>query len=326
MKKYKQKSIQKIVFRLISICLLFFLGISVLLANPHEFKKMPGSPLEGRWDLRLYDSGIVSPSWLEVHHSGKSTLIGQFVGSGGSARPISRIHFANGRLSFSIPPQWESDSSDLVFEANFLGDSLSGFVTTPDGKKYRMTGIRAPSLKRTMEPVWGKQIKLFNGINLDGWHASGKNQWKVDSGIMICPVKGSNIISDRTFTDFKLHVEFRYSKGANSGIYLRGRYEIQIIDSKGSEPSRDLLGALYGFITPTDMMAKAAGEWQSLDVTLVGRQISLSVNGKSVICNAEIPGITGGALDSNEGLPGPIMFQGDHDPVDFRNILIIPSI
>ena len=72
-------------------------------------------------------------------------------------------------------------------------------------------------------------------------------------------------------------------------------------------------------------MAKAAGEWQSFDVTLIGRMVTLSVNGKTVICNQIIPGITGGAIDSNEGEPGPVFIQGDHGAIDFRNILITPA-
>ena len=280
------------------------------------------SPLEGRYDLILYNSGKSYPAWLEVHHSGTRTLVGQYVGQGGSARPISKINFTNGIVSFSIPPQWDTASNDLIFEAHFLGDSLTGWLTMPDGKKFTLTGIRAPSLWRTSEPSWGEQTKLFNGTDLKGWHTNGTNQWKVENGIMISPASGSNIISDPVFNDFKLHIEFRYPKGSNSGVYLRGRYEIQIVDSKGMEASRDYLGAIYGFIAPHEMLARDAGEWQSYDVTLIGRLVTLAVNGKTVIFSQEIPGITGGALNSQEGEPGPIMMQGDHGPIEFRNILI----
>jgi hypothetical protein len=280
------------------------------------------SPLEGRYDLILYNSGKSYPAWLEVHHSGTRTLVGQYVGQGGSARPISKINFTNGIVSFSIPPQWDTASNDLIFEAHFLGDSLTGWLTMPDGKKFTLTGIRAPSLWRTSEPSWGEQTKLFNGTDLKGWHTNGTNQWKVENGIMISPASGSNIISDPVFNDFKLHIEFRYPKGSNSGVYLRGRYEIQIVDSKGMEASRDYLGAIYGFIAPHEMLARDAGEWQSYDVTLIGRLVTLAINGKTVIFSQEIPGITGGALNSQEGEPGPIMMQGDHGPIEFRNILI----
>ena len=185
----------------------------------------------------------------------------------------------------------------------------------PDGKKFTLTGVRAPSLWRKDEPVWGEEIKLFNGTDLKGWHTTGPNQWIVENGIMKSPASGSNIISDQKFNDFKLHIEFRYPAGSNSGVYLRGRYEIQIVDSKGKSASRDYLGAVYGFIAPHEMLAKEAGEWQSFDITLVGRLITLAVNGKTVIFNQEIPGITGGALDSHEGEAGPIMMQGDHGPI-----------
>jgi hypothetical protein len=283
------------------------------------------SPLEGRWDLTLRNSGKSYPAWLEVHHSGIRTLVGQYVASGGNARPISRVNFTDGIVNFSIPPQWDTASNDLVFTGTFQADSLTGTIIESNGKQFSFTGVRAPRLHRQSEPEWGKQISLFNGVDLKGWHASGENQWKVEDAVLKSSGKGSNIMTDALFNDFKLHIEFRYPAGSNSGVYLRGRYEIQIIDSKGAEPSRDLLGAIYGFIAPIEMMAKAPGEWQSYDVVLTGRLVTLAVNGTTVICNQEIPGITGGAIDSREGEPGPILLQGDHGPVEFRNILLTPG-
>jgi hypothetical protein len=144
-------------------------------------------------------------------------------------------------------------------------------------------------------------------------------------GILRSPKSGANIVTDQTFTDFKLHIEFRYPEGSNSGVYLRGRYEVQIEDSKGEEPLKDLFSAVYGFLPPNEMMAKEAGEWQSFDITLVGRTVNVVANGKTVICNQEIPGITGGALDSREGEPGPLLIQGDHGPIEYRNIMITPA-
>jgi hypothetical protein len=122
-----------------------------------------------------------------------------------------------------------------------------------------------------------------------------------------------------------LHIEFRYPKESNSGVYLRGRYEVQVEDNKGKEPSSTYFGGVYGFLTPNEMAAKAAGEWQSYDITLVGRKVTVVANGKKIICDQNIPGITGGALDSNEGAPGPIMLQGDHGPIEYRNIVITPA-
>lgn len=283
------------------------------------------SSVEGRWDMTIYDAGKTMPSWLEVVHSGLHTLVGQFVGTGGSARPISKINFDNGKLSFSIPPQWET-GNDLSFEATLQGDSLAGTITFPNGKAYTCSGVRAPSLKRTSTPTWGKPIKLLNGKDLTGWHPSGeKNQWVVESGILKSAAPGSNLITDASFTDFKLHVEFRYSKHGNSGVYLRGRYEVQILEENSISPPKGTLGAVYGFIAPSELVAKNVGDWQNYDITLTGRMVTIVANGKTIICNQEIPGITGGALNSNEGEPGPIMLQGDHEAIEYRNIIIIPA-
>ena len=140
------------------------------------------------------------------------------------------------------------------------------------------------------------------------------------------PITGSaNLATDQKFNDFKLHLEFRVPKGANSGVYLRGRYELQIDDSAGLEPSSHHLGGVYGFIAPSENAARPAGEWQSMDVTLVGRMITYDLNGTTIICNREIPGITGGALDSAEAEPGPLLLQGDHGPIEYRNIVITPA-
>ena len=135
-------------------------------------------------------------------------------------------------------------------------------------------------------------------------------------------IKLVNLISDKTYDDFKLHVEVRYPKGSNSGIYLRGRYEVQVEDNYGNDPESILFGGIYGFLTPNQMAAKPAGEWQVFDITLIGRRVSIIANEKPIIIDQLIPGITGGALDSKEALPGPIMLQGDHGIVEYRNIYI----
>ena len=172
-------------------------------------------------------------------------------------------------------------------------------------------------------PTWGDPIRLFNGTDLAGWHALGTNQWRATNGVLESPKSGANLVTDRTFTDYKLHVEFRYPKGSNSGVYQRGRYEVQVEDSVSAEPQNDMVGGVYGFIAPSEIAAKKPGEWQTFDITLVGRMITVVLNGKMVICNREIPGITGGALDSDEGEPGPLLLQGDHGPIEYRNNIIL---
>jgi len=243
------------------------------------------SPIEGRWDITINMQGKEAPSWLEVTHSGTHYLVGQFVGTGGSARPISQVNFSDGKVSFSIPPQWES-GNNLNFEATLQGDSLSGTITFPDGKTYNCTAVRAPSLSTKTKAAWGKPIHIFNGINLKGWHASGEtNQWVVENGILKSAKPGSNIITDATFTNFKLHVEFRYPENGNSGVYLRGRYEVQIVANNDDEPSKNVLGGIYGFLSPSELVAKKPGEWQTYDITLTGRMVTVIANGKTIICN-----------------------------------------
>lgn len=290
----------------------------------HEPAKAP--TIEGRWDITVHEEGKDKPSWLEISHSGIKTMVGHFVGDGGSARPISEIFVSGNQFNFSIPPQWDMTNKQLQMTGIFAGDSLSGTIDLPNGKTWPFSAVRAPLLKREKQPVWGAPIRLFNGKDLTGWTALGTtNQWIVENGILRSPKSGANIRTDKTFTDFKLHVEFRYPKHSNSGVYLRGRYEVQVEDSKGVEPWVGGLGAIYGFIKPTENAAKDAGEWQSYDITLVGRMVTVVANGKKIIHYQEIPGITGGALDSKEGEPGPIFFQGDHGPVEYRNIIITPA-
>ncbi|MBC7849466.1 MAG: DUF1080 domain-containing protein [Chitinophagaceae bacterium] len=288
-----------------------------------SFSQSKKPTLEGRWDLTIQREGKSQPSWLEVMHSGMRTWVGHFVGPSGSSRPVSRINIDSNNFSFAIPAQWEDGTGDLKLEASFTNEKISGTVTFPDGKNYPVTAVRAPKLASTV-PQWGVPMKLFNGKDLTGWKALGENQWVVENGILRSPKSGANIRTEKTFTDFKLHIEFRYPKGSNSGVYLRGRYEVQIEDSKGVEPWIGGFGAVYGFIKPSEMPAKDAGEWQAYDITLVGRKVTVVANGKTIILNQEIPGITGGALDSNEGEPGPIYMQGDHGPIEYRNIIITP--
>ncbi len=281
--------------------------------------------IEGRWNLTLSYDGKEVPSWLEVSHSGLSTLVGRFVFLNGSARPISEIIFKDGKFSFAIPPQWETGNL-LEFEGSLESEELKGTLLYTDGKTYDWVGKRAPKLAYNANPVWGEPKVLFNGKDFDGWQAMGENQWLVKDGVLTSEKAGANLVSDEKFNDFKLHLEFRYPEGSNSGIYLRGRYELQIADNIGLEPLSILFGGIYGFLTPNEMAAKQAGEWQEYDITLIGRRVTIIANGKEIITNQNIPGMTGGALDNNEAEAGPFMIQGDHGPVEFRSIIVTPVI
>ena len=320
---------EKLAVRLLRSCTQLLVVIASMLvyssARSADPSKYMAEPIEGRWDITVMVDGKPAPSWLEVVHSGTKHLIGYFVGISGSARPISKIVFNNGKMSFTIPPQWEEENNDLSFEATLQGDSLVGTMVAANGKTYNWTAQRAPLLKRSGNPVWGQPIKLLKENSLEGWTALGKNQWVVEGGVLKSAQSGANLVTNQKFNDFKLHIEFRCPKGSNSGVYLRGRYEVQIEDSKGKEPQSGLFGGVYGFLTPNEMAAKSADEWQTFDITLVGRLVTVVANGKEIICKQTIPGITGGALDSREGEPGPLLLQGDHGAIEYRNIVITPA-
>src|SRR5687767_4761551 len=159
--------------------------------------------LLGRWDLVVQRGTQTSPSWLEVERSGTATLIGQFVGSGGSARPIAKIEFTDGTFRFAIPPQWDSNPNDITFEGRIEGDRLTGSMTMGDGQKVAWSGTRAPSLRRTGPPAWGAPVTLFNGKSLDGWQPLGRreNLWKAADGILQNSNSGANLVTVERFDD-----------------------------------------------------------------------------------------------------------------------------
>lgn len=281
--------------------------------------------IEGRWDLVVRTPEGDRPSWIEVRRSGRNALVGEYVGIVGSARPVSHFRFENGTLRFAVPPQWEEVTGDITFEGRLEGDGLVGTMTA-GGTTLPWTARRAPTLRRAASPVWNPPLRLFNGRDLAGWRVvGGDNRWRAENGLLRNTASGGNLVTERTFEDFRLHVEFRYPKDGNSGVYLRGRYEVQVEDTPGPEPTLVGFGAVYGFLKPSLLASHKPGEWQSYDITLVGRHVTIVANGKTIISNAEIPGITGGALDSDEGAPGPIMLQGDHTAVEYRNITIMPA-
>lgn len=302
-----------------------FCGVLSLLFSCIAFAQ-ESHPLEGKWNLTITEDGKEVPSWLEVRHSGTNTLVGQFCYKFGSARPVAEVKVDGGKFSFSIPNQWEPAGLDMQMIGVQEGNQLKGTLIYTDGKTYSWVGSPAPKLPYNENPTWGKSKKLFNGKNLDGWKAMGENQWIVEDGILKSPESGANLVTDEKFTDFKIHVEFKYPEGSNSGLYLRGRYEVQIADNKGLAPSDIYFGGIYGHLTPNENVAKSAGEWQEFDITLIGRRVTIVANGKTIISNQNIPGMTGGALDNDEAAPGPILIQGDHGPIEFKSIEITPIL
>jgi hypothetical protein len=292
-------------------------------------ERRPGfaDPLLGRWDLTIETDAEPYPSWLEVRLRTELELAGRFVGRVGSVRHVSAIDYADGRLEIVVPVQYEPNRRDLRFEGRLVGDRLEGTTAADDGANVRWTGVRAPALVDRGGRERGAPIEIFNGRDLGGWIPRADSHagcWSVESGVLVATPPCVDLVTERVFGDFVLHAELQYPPGSNSGVYLRGRYEVQIADNFGMTLDPLRMGAIYGFLAPSVDAARAADEWQTLDVTLHGRRVTVVLNGTTIIDGQEIPGITGGALDSDEGSPGPIMLQGDHGAIRFRNLMLTP--
>jgi hypothetical protein len=308
---------------LLSVCL-------CALAFP-ALAQTPGfaDPVLGRWDITVQAAdGTSYPSWLEIRLRKETELMVGFVGRFGSFRYATKAEFNNNQLTITIPAQYEQAPKELVFTGKLSGDKLAGTVVDENGKTIQWTAVRAPALLSTKAPVWGAPIQLFNGKDLTGWKLRNNqhgNCWNVEGGTLVNKTPCVDLISEQKFGDFKLRVEFQTVPQGNSGVYLRGRYEVQISD--GYEQVLDSLrmGAVYGFLRPTVNAAKKPGEWQAMDITLIGRKVTVALNGQTIIDHETIPGITGGALDSDEAAPGPIMLQGDHTKILYRKIEITPA-
>lgn len=278
--------------------------------------------IEGRWDLTVGEGAHAFPSWVELQGN-----TGQFVGQVGSARPIPTVTLDGDSVRWQLPPQYEGRKDDLVFEGRLVGDVLEGTTTDNNGETLKWTGKRAPALDHAVSQ-WGEPIELI-GRDLSGWKPrtpDWESHWSIVNGVLTNAKTGSDLVTEATFADFKLTAEYRYPKGSNSGIYLRGRYEFQILDDFETAPHAGGSGAIYGFLVPGENAIRPAEQWNVAEITLQGRKIDVVLNGVKIIDHAEIPGITGGALDSDEGAPGPLFVQGDHGPVEFRRLTLIPAV
>ena len=282
----------------------------------------------GRWDLTVHDDNGEYPSWLEVRLRTENQLMASFVGRVGSVRHASSAQFDAGRLDVRIPVQYEAPDGVVTLAGQLEAGFLRGVIRVGSEAPVRWTGVRAPSLRRADAPTWGTPVSLIGENASDGWRPRSSNDdgcWIVRDGVLSAMPPCVDLVSERQFDDFRLHVEFRYPAGSNSGVYLRGRYEVQIQDDYGKALDPLRLGGIYGFIAPAEDAARPAGEWQAYDITLIGRRVTVTLNGIEIITDREIPGITGGALDSHEGRPGPLMLQGDHGPIEYRNIVVTPA-
>jgi hypothetical protein len=287
----------------------------------------------GRWDITVTpESGKPYPQWIEIaDNAGK--IEGRVQPRGGAWHPITNAHMESGKLIVLVGEP--SSGSAVTWELTSSNSgTLAGLEKRGDTAGPILAGVKAPLLDRPIPKRWTKPVPLFDGKDLKGWEPIGNvdnNRWVARGGELVndnpeVPGKrgqgAANIMTTPKFQDFKLHIEVNCPEGGNSGIYLRGRYELQVGTEGGKLPSHEM-GAIYSYYPPPDGSINGLGRWTTFDVTLVGRHVTVLRDGKMYHDNVEIPGPTGGALDSNEGEPGPFYLQGDHHGViAYRNMTI----
>lgn len=293
------------------------LALCGLVALPALSKKKV--PFEGRWDLTVTTPEGNYPSWLEVK-DGAVRVVGRVA----SVHPAKDVKLDGSHLSFSTS-EWFGKTIGVTWEFEAANGKLTGTQKREDGVTGQIVGVPAPLLKRKVSK-WTKPEPIFNGNNLDGWEPDdpAHNNWKAENSELVDGSPGANLRTTRKFEDFKLHIEYNCPDKGNSGIYLRGRYEVQVeYEPIGTDDKFHGMGAIYGFIAPSQELPRKPGEWETYDITLVGRTVTVVRDGVKTINRQEIPGITGGAIDSHEGEPGPIYLQGDHTGnMRFRNITV----
>lgn len=287
----------------------------------------PPPEVVGRWDVTMRPADAAPyASWFEVVQEGEA-YSGRWQPGGGHATPINRIVAGADSFRFVRPPENDLTAPGFVMAGRIANGEMTGTMTDLDGTVTPFTAARTPALVRTVAPVWGEPIDLL-AKGIDGWHlqdSTSKQSWRVVDGVLENTEPGGNLVTNGTWMDFKLELEVNVPPGGNSGIYLRGRHEVQVLDSYGKPAGSREMGGIYGQVTPTENPAKPAGEWQTFEITLVGRRVTVSLNGVHMIHDMEIPGVTGGAMDANSGEPGPIMLQGDHGAMQFRNVRLTPG-
>jgi hypothetical protein len=287
------------------------------------FAQQSTNPFVGRWDFNITTPRGTGASWLGVTDKGGNPEV-WYQPTGGNVYQLKDVHMDGSHLILNLSAA-NGKGAGTIWDLEAGGDKLTG-VQKSGGRTIELTGVRAPALKRGAPAAWTDPEPLFNGKDLTGWEPVGPNasHWKVEDGLLLNTAHGANLKSTRTFEDFKVHYEVNCPDDGNSGFYLRGRYEVQIeYEPLTSNPVERRIGSVYGRIAPQPTLPRAPGQWETFDVTLVGRMVTEVHNGVTVIDHKEIEGITGGALDANEGDPGPFYIQGDHTGgLKFRNITV----
>lgn len=314
---------------------------------------LPEEKYFGRWALTL-EGGRAG--WLEITPQ-KGWYDGSLLWVGGSVEPLESVAIVEGELIVTrLRTVTRKGPRDVVLRKQQISETLQGRLdgdvlkltrSTQNNagtamEREHVTGRLIPALPPApdlSQVRWGESVNLFNGRDLSGWRlteAKAENGWSVSEGTLsnrpAAHVVGQkarrfgNLRTEREFEDFNLKAEVLVPAKSNSGIYLRGIYEIQIQDSYGRALDSHNMGALYSRIPPAVAAEKPASEWQTLDITLVERHLTVVLNGVTIIANQPIAGCTGGALWADEFRPGPIYLQGDHGAVTYRNLVLRPTI
>jgi Domain of Unknown Function (DUF1080) len=283
---------------------------------------LAANPFAGRWDITVKAANASYPDWLEVVDNAGSLQV-RYQPRGGSVRPVKESRMEGDHLILTI--QADGKQGPTTWDLTAQGDNLSGAQKTGSRETAQVSGVRAPKLDRKMPKSWTKPEPLFNGKDLTGWEPDHPetNHWVAKDGELVNLEHGANLRGTRKFDDFKLHIELNCPQSGNSGVYLRGRYEMQVEYEDNPEDTYHSMGAIYGMVPVSQVLPRTPGKWETFDITLVGRRVTIVRNGVKIADNQEIAGITGGAMDANEGEPGAFYIQGDHTGgMKYRNITI----
>jgi 3-keto-disaccharide hydrolase len=294
----------------------------------------------GRWDIHANTTPRPRAWWVELSGVGTPQAAGKFVSAyNGDMNIIDTITVENGELRFTINPPSrnaaakKAPAGPSIYRAKYVNGKLEGTFVLEGGTNPPIpwTGVRAPVIKDRDDGSWkeGKPIALFNGKDISGWKAlvpGVEMKWTVVDGVLRNAPPTTDIISEQKFWNFKLHVDFRIVEHSNSGIGLRGRYEVQILEDYGKPAQTHGAGALYSRVAPSVNASKPAGEWQSYDIRLVGRQLTVVHNGIKVLDKVEVEGLTAIANNADEAEPGPFIVQGDHSYVEIKSFVVTPLV
>jgi hypothetical protein len=282
----------------------------------------------GRWNLTGTGADSNAVYWLELKDEG-GQLSGMFLNRGGSPVKLASVKVEGDELVFTTAAP--EGRTGQTFRAKRKGDGLEGSTTT-DNRTIAFTGARPPkwpAANADGKHTYGTPVELFDGKTLDTWNLQIANRpsgWSIVDGAMTNEKGANNLVSKQTFKDFKIQAEYKIEPGSNSGIYLRGRYELQVLDDFGKAPETHGHMAIYAWVAPAVNATRPASEWQAMEAVIVGNKVTVTLNGQKVHDNATIQAITGGALDANETQPGPIMLPGDHGNVWYRQVTVTPIV